>query len=235
MCSRYMLVSPADLLAKATGMRIFPLVHPRYNAAPTQMLPVVRRTEQGDGREPAIMRWGLVPTWSGDDRMKSVIANARSETIAYKPAFRDAFHRRRCIVPADGFFEWKGTARGRMPWLFEPSDGIPFCFAGLWEYWSGPDAEPFESFTILTTTPNAVVGEFHDRMPVILRTEAQGVWMSGDSSESALTSLLVPSPEGAMRARPVNLRLNSVANDDPACIEAPHTRPAPGEQLALDF
>lgn len=228
-----MLVSPVGLLAKATGMKVFPRVHPRYNAAPTQMLPVVRCTEQGDDRETAIMRWGLVPGWSRDGRMKSVLANARSETIARKPAFRDAFRRRRCLVPADGFFEWKGTARGRMPWLFEPSDGIPFCFAGLWEYWSGPGAEPFESFTILTTTPNAVVADFHDRMPVILPAAAREAWMAADAGEDDLTALLVPVSEGAMRARPVNPRLNSVANDDPACLEAPHAGPAPGEQLAL--
>jgi len=235
MCSRYMLVSPADLLAKATGMKVFPLVNPRYNAAPTQKLPVVRSAAAGGGRESAIMRWGLVPGWSKDGRLKSVLINARSETVARKPAFRDAFRHRRCLVPADGFFEWKQTGRARMPWLFEPGDGIPFCFAGLWESWSGAGAEPFESFTILTTTPNEVVAGFHDRMPVILPAPAQDAWLADGSSENDLAPLLVPTPGASMRVRPVNPRLNSVANDDPACIEPPPANPAPGGQLGFDL
>lgn len=230
-----MLVSPADLLAKATGMKVFPLVNPRFNAAPTQKLPVVRRTESGSGREPAIMRWGLVPGWSRDGRMQSVLTNARSETVARKPAFRDAFRRRRCLVPADGFFEWKQTAHGRMPWLFEPADGVPFCFAGLWESWSGSAAESFDSFTILTTTPNQIVADFHDRMPVILGAEAQALWLSEELKEDALAALLIPSDAGTIRVRPVNPRVNSVANDDPSCIEPPPDGPAPGEQLGLGF
>ena len=230
-----MLVSPADLLAKATGMRVFPLVHPRYNAAPTQSLPVVRGAGAGGGREPAMMRWGLVPSWSREGRMKSILINARSETVAHKPAFRDAFRHRRCLVPADGFFEWKHSGRDRLPWLFEPADGAPFCFAGLWETWSGGDAGTLESFTILTTTPNENVADFHDRMPVILPASARELWLASDTREEALMSLLVPVPAGALRARPVNPRLNSVSNDDPACIESPPRGPAPGDQLRFDF
>ena len=235
MCSRYMLVSPADLLAKATGMRVFPLVNPRYNAAPTQNLPVVRSAGAGAGRESAIMRWGLVPSWSREGMMTSVLINARAETVAQKPAFREAFRRRRCLVPADGFFEWKHAGRDRIPWLFEPADGEPITFAGLWETLSGGDAGTLESFTILTTTPNEVVAAFHNRMPVILPATARDVWLEDDAAEDALMSLLVPVSANALRARPVNPRLNSVANDDPACIEPPPPGPAPGAQLGFDF
>lgn len=230
-----MLVSPADLLAKATGMKVFPLVNPRYNAAPTQQLPVVRSAGKGRGRAAAIMRWGLVPRWAKPGQMKSILINARSETVAQKPAFRDAFRHRRCLVPADGFFEWKKEGRARMPWLFEPVEGGPFCFAGLWESWEAPDFEPLESFTILTTTPNDVLAEFHDRMPVILPKQAQEAWLADDAGEGTLLSVLKPLPDRSLRARPVNPRLNSVAHDDPACIEPPPTGPAPGEQLGLGF
>lgn len=228
-----MLVSPADLLAKATGMRVFPLVQPRYNAAPTQNLPVVR--SMGRTREPAMMRWGLVPSWSHAGKMKSILINARSETVAQRPAFRDAFRHRRCLVPADGFFEWTHSGRNRMPWLFEPAGGGPLCFAGLWETWSGGDAAALESFTILTTTANGTVASFHDRMPVILPEAAREAWLDDDTREAALMSLLAPAPVGSLRARPVNPRLNSVLNDDPACIEPPPTGPAPGTQLGFDF
>jgi putative SOS response-associated peptidase YedK len=233
MCSRYMLVSPADLLAKATGMRVFPLVNPRYNAAPTQSLPVVRNA--GAGRESAIMRWGLVPSWSRKGKMKSVLINARSESVSQKPAFRDAFRRRRCLVPADGFFEWKHAGRDRNPWLFEPADGEPITFAGLWETWTAGADGALESFTILTTTPNEVVADFHNRMPVILPAAARDAWLADDAGEDALMSLLVPVSAGALRARPVNPRLNSVANDDAACIEPPPAGSTPGAQLGFDF
>lgn len=235
MCSRYMLVSPADLLAKATGMRVFPLVQPRYNAAPTQSLPVVRVGSGGAGRESAMMRWGLVPSWSRDGKMRSILINARSETVMEKPAFRDAFRRRRCLVPADGFFEWKHSGRDRLPWLFEPADGGPMCFAGLWDTWAGGDAGTLQSFAILTTTPNETVAPFHDRMPVILPDAAREAWLAGDASETSLSPLLVPVPAAALRARPVNARLNSVANDDPSCIEPPPRDTAPGTQLGFDF
>ena len=231
MCSRYMLVSPADLLAKATGMRVFPLVQPRYNAAPTQSLPVVRAARAG--RESAMMRWGLVPSWSREGKMKSILINARAETVAHKPAFRDAFRRRRCLVPADGFFEWKHAGRDRNPWLFEPTDGGPITFAGLWETWSGGEGAALESFTILTTTPNEVVADFHNRMPVILPAAARDTWLDDAADEGALMSLLKPVSASALRARPVNPRLNSVANDDPACIEPPPA--GPGAQLGFDF
>lgn len=229
-----MLVSPADLLAKATGMKVFPLVQPRYNAAPTQDMPVVRAAA-GGGREAAMLRWGLVPSWSREGKMKSILINARSETVAEKPAFRDAFRRRRCLVPADGFFEWKHAGRDRMPWLFEPVDGVPLCFAGLWEKWSAGDAGTLESFTILTTTPNEILAPFHDRMPVILPQAAREAWLADDASEAALTPLLAPVPAAALRARPVDPRLNSVANDDPACIDPPPAGPARPDQMGFDF
>lgn len=234
MCSRYMLVSPADLLAKATGMKVFPLVKPRYNAAPTQSMPVVR-VAQGGGREAALMRWGLIPSWSKDGRMQSALINARSETVATKPAFRDAFRKRRCIVPADGFFEWKHAGRDRMPWLFESSEGGPICLAGLWESWAGGDAGVLESFTILTTTPNDAVAGFHNRMPVILRRESLDAWLDGAAEDSTLRSLMMPAPDGSLRARPVNPLLNSTANDNPACLEPPPRNAPHVSQLGFDF
>ena len=234
MCSRYMLVSSAALLATATQVARFPSRRPRHNAAPTQHLPVVRRTAGAEGREAVELRWGLVPAWAREPRTASLLINARAETVAEKPAFRESFRLRRCLVPADGFFEWQKTPGGRMPWLFQRADGAPLLFAGLWEHWAGGGAEPFESFTILTTTANPLLAELHDRMPVILPREALDEWLAAEASPQSLAHLLVPFPADAMTRRPVNPRLNNVAHDDPACLEPPAAQSNPsGAQLNL--
>jgi len=234
MCSRYLLVSSAEILAKLTRAVRFPPSRPRYNAAPTQHLPVVRTTGTSAEREAAELRWGLVPSWSHEPRTNTLLINARAETAAAKPAFRESFRHRRCLVPADGFFEWKKTSRGRSPWLFQHADRTPLVFAGLWDRWTGDCAEPFESFTILTTAPNSLLAEIHDRMPVILPPDAQDQWLMANIPPKALAQLLVPFPAEAMTGRPVSQRLNSVANDDPACLEPPATAGSTsGDQLDL--
>ena len=221
MCTRYLLVRPATALAAALGVDEVPLPKPRYNAAPRQPLPVVRRRPSAPGREVATLRWGLVPAWSPTPERPALLLNARAETLAAKPAFRDAFRQRRCLVPADGFYEWQRTPGGPMPWLFEHTGADLLLLAGLWERWSGPGAEPFESFALVTTTPNPLVAPFHDRMPVILPPAHAEAWLDPATPPARLESLLVPFPAAALRARPVHPRLNNVAHDDPACLAPP--------------
>lgn len=237
MCSRYLLISSADLLARATGTMVFPRLPPRYNAAPTQALPIVRTTDAAGRASPArtaaTLRWGLVPAWSPRPT-PTPLTNARAETVAEKPAFRDAFRHRRCLVPADGFYEWKHTPDGRRPWLFARRDGQPFCFAGLWERWTGTDAEPLESFAIVTTTPNELVAPLHDRMPVVIAPAAHDAWLDAATSVATLRLLLGPSPAAEWTARPVHPRLNRASYDAPDVLDPPPPA-APAPRPQLDF
>lgn len=208
MCGRYTLrTSPQQFLQLSLfGQEAFE--EPRYNIAPTQDVPVVRvrqtdeESRSGKARyEVANMRWGLVPSWAGDLRMGSRLINSRSETAAEKPSFRNAFIHRRCLIPADGFYEWKAVPRAKkkQPYLIEMRNSQPFAFAGLWEYWSRGDT-PVTSCTILTTTPNSLVAELHDRMPVILRPEHYEIWLDSDVSDAAvLQNLLTAFDPDAMQ------------------------------------
>lgn len=195
---------------------------PRYNIAPTQNVPVLCLKENGS-RRVAQMRWGLVPSWSDGPDSKYSMINARAETVAEKPAFRGAFKARRCLVPADGFYEWKKTGDGKQPYHIAMKDGRPFSFAGLWEHWEpkdnrSDDDEPIDSFSIIVTEANDVVGDVHERMPVILDEADYGLWLDGGSKEDLL-SLLAPFPDEDMIARPVSKRVNSPANDEPSVVE----------------
>ena len=193
---------------------------PRYNVAPTQAIPIVRIEE--DGRRGLVMaRWGLVPSWAKDVAIGARLINARAETAAEKPAFRDAVRRRRCLIPADGFYEWQARPRGpKQPHHIARADGGAMAFAGLWERWDrAPDGRPLVSCTILTTEANALVRPIHDRMPVILDPEDEGPWLDvGDPAR------LRPISADALRANPVGRRVNDVRNDDPACREPDTTR-----------
>lgn len=189
---------------------------PRYNAAPTQMMPVIRLDADGR-RELALLRWGLVPSWAKDAGAGSQMINARAETVAEKPAFRAAFKTRRCLVPADGFYEWRKTATAKQPYRITMADGSPFAFAGLWERWSKGD-QPLETFTIITTTANELVAPIHDRMPVILDPADYDAWL--ESKDTAIPmALLQPYPARRMSAYPVSTRVNSPKNEDAAVIE----------------
>jgi putative SOS response-associated peptidase YedK len=175
-------------------------------------------------RELVFLRWGLIPPWATDPAVGNRMINARAETAATRPAFRAALRRRRCLVLADGFYEWRSDGRRKQPFLFHRPDQRPFGFAGLWETWEGPDHRVVESCTLLTTEANAVVRPIHNRMPVILLRDAHAAWLDPAVEDpSPLAALLRPYPEADLVARPVSPYVNSPTHDDPRCIEEEHT------------
>ena len=220
LCGRYKLAATGDEVAEFFGLGDAPALTPRYNIAPTQTVPVVRRRPEGAGLEAAFMRWGLVPSWAQDLSIGSRMINARAETVAEKPAFRHAVRHRRCLVPADGFYEWRKDGPRKLPYLFRVRDGGLFAFAGLWERWSAPDVPAVETFTILTTTPNDLVAPLHDRMPVIVDRENHARWLDPDASwADDLQPLVVPFAAANMEAYAVSTLVNRPGVDDPRCAE----------------
>jgi len=219
MCGRFTLrASPRELVEMFELFREPELV-PRYNIAPTQQVAAVRRGERG--RELTLLHWGLVPSWSKDPRMGARMINARSETVAEKPSFRSAFRRRRCLIPANGFYEWKKLgSRAKQPVLITLEDDLPFAFAGLWEHWHGPDRTEMESCTIITTEANELLREVHDRMPVILPARDYNRWLDPRTDQrEEIEPLLVPYPADAMKYHPVSTLVNNPRNEAPECIE----------------
>jgi putative SOS response-associated peptidase YedK len=191
---------------------------PRYNVAPTQPVPILRQNPKEPRRELSLVRWGLIPWWAKDSSGAAMMINARSETAATKPAFRDALKLRRCLVPADGFYEWQRTGRTKQPYCFEVNDGQLFAFAGLWERWKDPAGKVLETCSILTTTPNAVTSPVHDRMPVILDPDCYDLWLDpGMHDVRVVSDMLKPSNAQLVRSYPVSSRVNNVANDDEGC------------------
>ena len=217
MCGRYTLASPTERLAEEFGVDASSIeLAPNYNVAPTQKVAAV--LEEGGQRRLEVLRWGLIPPWADDPGIGSRMINARSETAPGKPSFRRAFRERRCLIPADGFYEWQRTNGAKQPYYIHMEDGLPFAFAGLWESWSKGEGE-IRTCTILTTGANALVGEVHDRMPVILAHDTYDVWLDPASERDELTGLLAPYPEDEMEAYPVSRFVNSPSNNDPRCIE----------------
>jgi putative SOS response-associated peptidase YedK len=191
---------------------------PRYNIAPTQPIPVIRQHPKEPVRQLSLMRWGLIPSWAKDSSGAASMINARSETASTKPAFRDALKSRRCLIPADGFYEWMRDGKAKQPYCFEVNDGELFAFAGLWDGWKSPDGTWIKTCSILTTTPNAVTATVHDRMPVILDPDGYEIWLDpGMQNVAAASELLKPIDARVMRCYPVSTRINSVANDDAEC------------------
>jgi putative SOS response-associated peptidase YedK len=191
---------------------------PRYNIAPTQSVPVIRQNPKEPRRELSLMRWGLIPSWSKDMSGSGMMINVRSETAATKPAFRDPLTSRRCLVPADGFYEWQRSGKAKQPYCFEVNDGELFAFAGIWDRWKDPSGEWVKSCSILTTTPNAVTSAVHDRMPVILDQEDYDLWLDpGMRKVDVVSEILKPCDARRMRCYPVSSRVNHVANDDAEC------------------
>jgi putative SOS response-associated peptidase YedK len=191
---------------------------PRFNVAPTQSVPVIRQNPKEPVRELSLMRWGLIPSWAKDSSVAASMINARAETANTKPAFRDALKSRRCLIPADGFYEWVRTGKAKQPYCFEVNDGELFAFAGLWDRWKDPSGQWIKSCSILTTTPNAVTRAVHDRMPVILDPDAFQLWLDpGMKDVAAASELLTPFDARLMRCYPVSTRINHVANDDEEC------------------
>ena len=201
MCGRYTLASPTERLAEEFGVDASSIeLSPNYNVAPTQGVAAV--LEEAGQRRLEVLRWGLIPPWADDPGIGSRMINARSETAPGKPSFRRAFRERRCLIPADGFYEWQRTNGAKQPYYIHMEDGRPFAFAGLWESWSKGGEGEVRTCTILTTGANALVGEVHDRMPVILAHDAYDVWLDPASERDELTGLLAPYPEDEMEAYP---------------------------------
>jgi len=215
MCARYKLTTPTGIIVEDFGIcRGRPNLAARYNIAPSQTAPVVRLTPAG--REVSLLRWGLVPSWAKDSKMGISTINARAETVAEKPAFREAFAARRCLVVADGFYEWKTEAGDhKQPILFARKDGGLMAFAGLWERWEN-DLEPIESFTIIVTDANDLVRPIHDRMPVIVEPRHFDAWLDAVHHTAAdVAPLLRPYAADVMQATAVSRKLNNVRNEGP--------------------
>lgn len=227
MCGRYTLSTPGEVIAELFDLAEAPEVEPRYNVAPTQEVAAIRLDEAGAPRRFVRLRWGLVPHWADDPAIGNRMINARAESAAEKPAFRTSFKRKRCLVLADGFYEWQKVPEGpKQPWYYRLKSGEPFAFAGLWARWrprggeGGGDGEPIESCTILTTDANELVRRVHPRMPVILDPTALDLWLDPSVSErERLESALGPFEPSRMVAYPVSRRVNSPANDDPSIVE----------------
>ncbi|MFN0145829.1 MAG: SOS response-associated peptidase [Dehalococcoidia bacterium] len=226
MCGRFTLTYPDhDLLAEELGVPVESLAsyRPRFNIAPTDEHFILRIKTEAPELLPA--RWGLVNTWAKDRKDAAKRINARSETVATTPAFRDAFEKRRCVVPSDGFYEWRREGKERLPFRFHRADGRLLLMAGLYESWQPRPGEWERTFTILTTAANDVVGQLHDRMPVILDHAAAARWMFRTTPAEELAPLLVPAPPGALVMTAVSQRVNSVANDDPSVLDSPAVSP----------
>ncbi|MGD0214278.1 MAG: SOS response-associated peptidase [Terriglobales bacterium] len=220
MCGRYRLSRRKQVVEEYFDAAVSdePDWAPRYNVAPTQPVLVIRQNPKVPFRELSLMRWGLVPSCSKDSSGAARMINARSETAATKPAFRDALKSRRCLIPADGFYEWKRDGKAKQPYCFEVNDGSLFAFAGLWDRRKDPNGNWSKTCSILTTTPNAVTSPVHDRMPVILDPDAYELWLDpGMQNVEAASDLLRPFDARLMRCYPVSTRINSVVNDDEEC------------------
>jgi putative SOS response-associated peptidase YedK len=217
MCARYTLRSPADLLAERFGLLQPPDLQPRFNIAPSQLIPVIGTKAGGRGRGLTLLKWGFVPHWAQDDTGPKPV-NARSERIATTPMFADAFRHRRCIIPADGFYEWRTVNRKKLPVHFQLKDGGLFGFAGVWDLWNGPQRKVY-TCAILTTNSNELVREVHDRMPVILARSDEDAWLDPKNHDAALLVPMLKSyPAVEMEAAAANPAMKKPAFEGPECL-----------------
>jgi putative SOS response-associated peptidase YedK len=228
MCGRFTLTTSAAELAEHFDLAEPPRLAPRYNVAPAQEVAAVRVLVQGQGREVQLLHWGLIPPWAKDPKVGYRMINARCETVETKPAYRAAYRRRRCLVLADGFYEWQRQGRTKQPYLIRLRAGGPFGIAGLWERWQDPDGETVESCTLLTCEANELVARIHDRMPVILHPDDYEAWLDPELQDPArLEPMLRPCPADMLELIPVSAWVNNPRNDDPRCLEPS------GENLSL--
>jgi putative SOS response-associated peptidase YedK len=220
MCGRYVITSTPEAIRALFEYPERPNFPPRYNIAPTQPIPIVRLA---DGkRQFALMRWGLIPSWVKDPKSFSLLINARAESVVDKPAFRAAMRRRRCLIPADGFYEWTEVGGRKRPYFVRLKSGEPFAFAGLWETWTGPNGEEIDTAAIVTTAANPTLAAIHNRMPVILPPEAFEMWLDCVHVDpSTAAALLVPARDGLFEAYEVSTAVNRVPNDSAALV-VPH-------------
>jgi putative SOS response-associated peptidase YedK len=219
MCGRYRLSRRKQVIQEYFDTADEVDWEPRYNIAPSQDVGIIRQDPSRPERRFSLARWGLIPSWASDASIGCKTINARAETVVSKPAFRDAFTSRRCLIPTDGFYEWKRAAKTKQPFHVGLEDDSLFAFAGLWDRWRDPDGAVIESCSILTTTPNSLLADIHDRMPVILRQEDYDLWLDpGFQDVKALGGLLVSFNAAKMRRFPVSTRINAVTNDDKDCV-----------------
>jgi putative SOS response-associated peptidase YedK len=232
MCGRYTIIASPEALRALFRYAEQPNFPPRYNVAPTQPIAIVRLV---DGqRHFALVRWGLLPSWVKDPKTFTLLINARGETAAEKPAFRAAMKRRRCLIPADGFYEWQAAGDRKRPFYVRAKSGAPLTFAGLWESWTGPNGEELETAAIVTTRANRTLSPIHDRMPVIVPPEAFDLWLDGATVDATTAAALIqPAPEDLLEAYEISTAVNRTANDNPKLLEpvgpsqsAPAPKPA---------
>jgi putative SOS response-associated peptidase YedK len=219
MCGRYRLSRSKQLVEEYFGtVSGDDDWNPRYNIAPTQPVLTIRQDAREPVRKLSAMRWGLIPSWAKDPSIGDKTINARAETIAITASFREPFKTQRCLVPADGFYEWRSEGKTKQPYCFEVNDGELFAFAGLWDRWTNPQSERIESCTILTTIPNSLLSDIHNRMPVILRPDDYDLWLDPAFRNTAsLSKILLPFDPGLMKRYSVSTRVSQVQNDDADC------------------
>ena len=218
MCGRFALATEKHVLEMLYQLEIREDLQQRFNIAPGGEILGVRASAGSPGREASLFRWGLIPFWADDPAIGYRMINARSETAAEKPSFRSAYRKRRLLIPASGFYEWKKSGQAKQPYYISSKDGAPFSFAGLWERWEKGE-EPLESCTILTTVPNALLKDLHDRMPVIIRPEDYRDWLDPAVPAESVAGFLKPYPSEELTAHPVSTRVNKPVNDGPDLIK----------------
>lgn len=220
MCGRFTQTATPDVIAKLFRVEgPLPLFKPSYNIAPTQRVAAVRLNPETGKRECALLRWGLIPSWAKDAKIGNQCINAKAETVAEKPSFRSAFRKRRCLVVADGFYEWQRAGERKQPMWIGRKDRQPFAFAGLWEYWKPAEGEPLETCAIITTEPNDVMATIHNRMPVLLSPASYDQWLDPATPAEPLKALLRPCPGEELHAYPVSPLVNNPRNNAPQLIE----------------
>ncbi|MDA0347608.1 MAG: SOS response-associated peptidase [Verrucomicrobia bacterium] len=219
MCGRFSLTVPERFFSRAFVFKDIPEMQPNFNIPPGVDIWAVRNSDASNNKEIVKLRWGLVPFWAKDPTIGNRLINARSETLTEKPAFRSAFKSRRCLIPADGFFEWKRDGKNRIPYFIQRKEREPFAMAGLWEKWESSTGDRLESCTILTTAPNELMKGLHDRMPVMLDHDKMDIWLNLDSTIDHLLWLTTPYPAEDMEAFPVSNLVNSPKNKSPECLK----------------
>ena len=218
MCGRFYLDVARDKLKAHYRLKRVPKLVARFNISPSQDIAAIR--ESKEGRELAILHWGLIPSWAKDVKSHYSMINARAETVASKPAYRAAFRHRRCLIPVSGFYEWHPQDHDKQPYAIQMKDGEPFSLAGLWEHWQGENGKTIESCAVIVTDANALLTPIHDRMPVIIATDDYETWLNPEMQDiDVLNALLYPYPAEYLQAFPVSRDVNNPAHDEPSCIK----------------
>lgn len=220
MCGRFTQTFSSSEIAKAFNLANLPELKPRYNIAPTQEVAAIVRSEASSEREFKWLRWGLIPSWAKDSKMGAKLINARAESVAQKPSFRSAFRYSRCLIIADGFYEWQQQENRKQPFYIQQIDGLPFALAGLWSTWQPKNGETISTCTIITTKANEIVQPIHERMPVILKSTDYEKWLAPTVQQPELLQpLLQPYSSDKLKVAPVSTKVNNSRNDSPECVK----------------